>query len=638
MRVLIDSEFSMNTVWLSCKGLVLKIRGVSMESCAEKLAALRNQMRGASLDAYLIPLSDPHQSESVAAHFDRGAWLSGFTGSNYTIVVTHDGAWLWTDSRYFLQADSQLDPAHFSLGKLLAPGWADMHCFLANSMRDKIVAVDPEGLSVKRLDQLKGDLTAVGAEVRFLSTNLVDLVWKDRPPLIPREVLHWSSQYSGSDCEEKLRQVYSRLEGFFKVGRENSDGDFHYVETGLDAIAWLFNIRGADIPYSPLPYGYCVLSLVNRVWSARLFLYLDQVSAEVRQELLRAKVVLVAYESFHMHLRSLGGQAAFDYCRTCGAIRESLIAAGTACQDVSSPIFAQKSVKNAAEIDGMRAVHRTDGAAVVRFLCWLDSLSDFAEVDEVMLGDKLEMFRSADPDFRGPSFPTIAGYGPNGAVVHYRAQKGACRSIGPSEVLLIDSGGQYLGGTTDLTRTIHLGTPTQEERRVYTLVLRAHLALGDAVFPEGTSGAVIDMLARAPLWKEGLHYGHGTGHGVGCYLCVHESPPRIDYRGNHEGLVAGMVVSNEPGLYFEGAFGVRIENLVLVAKAQDLDRGGSFSYLRFEDLTLVPYCRSLIDIGMLSANELRAIDRYHERVLSEVGPLLTESEFFWLQKVCAPLC
>ncbi len=608
-----------------------------MESCGEKLEALRAEMQSAKLDAYLIALSDPHQSESVAAHFDRGAWLSGFTGSNYTILVTHDSAWLWTDSRYFLQAGSQLDSRHFSLGKLLAPGWADMHSFLSTSLPGKVVGVDPESLSVKRLDQLSGDLNTAGAELRLLSTNLVDVVWKDRPKLSVQEVVSWCSEYSGYSCKEKVLEICLRLDDIVKADRKSPEAEFHYVETGLDALAWLFNIRGSDIPYSPLAYGYCLLSFVNGFWSARLFLHLEKVTDDVRQELSRANVVLAEYDSFHSYLRGLGGRAAFDFSRTSAAIRESFIFAGMECQDVSSPIFARKAVKNCVEIDGMRAVHRADGAAVVRFLCWLDSLSDFQGIDEVSLGEKLEMFRSAEPSFRGPSFPTIAGSGPNGAVVHYRAQQGCCRAIGSSEVLLIDSGGQYVRGTTDLTRTIHLGNPTEEDRRIYTLVLKAHLALATAVFPEGTSGAAIDVVARVPLWKEGLHYGHGTGHGVGCYLCVHESPPRIDYRGTHEALAVGMVLSNEPGLYFEGKFGVRIENLVLVTKAQGQSEDSPLTYLCFENLTLVPYCRSLIDVGMLSAEERREIDCYHERVLAEVGPLVGEFESSWLQKVCAPL-
>jgi Xaa-Pro aminopeptidase len=572
---------------------------------ADRLTRLRAEMARARVDFWLVPSSDAHQSEYVPDCWQRRAWVTGFNGSMGNAVIGLDGAWLFADSRYWLQADRELDPNLVSLMRMGDHGVPSLPKFLAEMAANRRVGYDPMLHSPAEAKDLQDALRAAEAELVPLD-NLVDLVWTDRPALPDRPVEAWPPQFSGRTVAEKLALI--------RTGMAQAGAD-HLVVATLDELAWVFDIRGTDVDFNPIAIAW---GLISRD-SATLFIDPEKLTDTVRTHLAAAQVDHLHYAAFGDHLLALTGKVFVDRDQANQWILDRIALAPAKAHLGRSPVQLLRARKNPTEQDGMRRAHVRDGVAVVRFLAWLED--HFAGLTEIGAADRLEAFRRENERFRGLSFDTIAGFGPNGAIVHYRASEATNRTLDDRAIFLLDSGAQYLDGTTDITRTVHLGTPTPTEREHYTRVLRGHLALGRTRFPRGTTGTQLDAFARAPLWDVGLNYGHGTGHGVGCFLSVHQGPHRISPAPNDVGLEPGMIVSNEPGFYLTGAYGIRIENLVLVTEV--LPATSPFGpFYGFEDLTLVPYCHKLIDPRLLSPAEIAQVDAYHARVREALLPLL----------------
>ena len=587
-------------------------------------------MADAGWDGYLVPSADPHLSEYLPDHWKRREYLSGFTGSLGDLLVGKTGAWLWTDSRYFLQAEEQLAGTDISLCRLGIAGEPTLETVIDEHFPGMTVAVDPHTILVRDRERLTKALGKVSGQLILASHNLVDAVWEDQPSLPADPISIHPLSFAGISVADKISLVREHLATL--LPREGLS--YIHPISALDAVAWLFNIRGSDIPFNPLALGYAVISSDIAV----AYLNISIASREVVAQLAHEGVTVRPYGDFISSLEEYRGTWIIDPLSTNAAIIEMIERSNTPpVIRAPSPITLLKSVKNPVELEGMRMAHLLDGAAFTSLLHWLNTRVLDTEITELSLAEKLEEFRSQNPTYRGPSFPTIAGFGPHGAIVHYSATPSSASSVTPSALLLIDSGGHYLHGTTDATRTIHLGDPTPEEAERYTLVLKGHLALARAVFPAGTDGCDLDALARAPLWNHGLNYGHGTGHGVGCYLPVHEGPQRIALGRRSVSLLPGMVVSNEPGYYKPGAYGIRIENLLLVTERPDLASHELGEFLSFSPLSLVPYCRRLVVPSLLSDEERSQINAYHRFVRESLEPLLPRDISLWLQQETAPV-
>lgn len=620
------------------------------ESIQQRLDAMREVMKARDLYAYIIPMSDPHLNEYVPGCWQRLQWMSGFTGSAGTLLIDQEGCWLWTDSRYFVQAAEELLPGGISLMKIGVAGVETLEQWCKNRYGSRHVGVDPLTLSSSSGEQLRKALIEAGGELVCTSDNLVDLIWTTRPslPLFPVNI--WPIEYAGESYASKLQRVIDEL-------RPAGSQAKHLILTTLDSIAWLLNLRGQDIPYNPVFLAYLIISVSDSgPGRARLFVDGSRLAPEVTRYLEENGVELFAYEAFYAELQACQGVVVYDPATANYAI--SLILGNTAFPGgqvervpitEGNPVPLFKSQKNSVERDGMRASHRRDGFAVSRMLHWLERSSEVVgdeenapfAANEISVDEKLCELRSLDPLFVTPSFPSIVGVGAHGAIVHYRAKPESSVPVTKESVVLIDSGGQYCDGTTDITRTVYLGTPDAKEREFYTRVLKGHIAISRLIFPDRIDGSFIDAFARSYLWEIGKDYGHGTGHGVGCYLNVHEFPPSIAPKYRKAPLHEGMVVSNEPGYYEEGEFGIRIENLLLVVNAAC---SGQDRFLRFETLTKVPYCRALIEVSLLSADERQFVDRYHDEVLqlhtaqANALPSPEREEFVdWLTHACAPL-
>jgi Xaa-Pro aminopeptidase len=594
-------------------------------SVPARLAALRALMNEHSLDAWVVPSADAHQSEYVSVNWLRRGFISGFDGSAGTAVVLEDDARLWTDSRYFLQAGQQLEGTGFSLMKMGEPGVPTLEAWLGDSLDEGArVGINAAVFSVKGYEELERALSARGVTLVPLQVDLVDQVWGDDQPPMPDSALRVHPEsVAGESVAEKLGRCVLRME------REGVDA---MLVCALDEIAWTFNLRGADIAYNPV---FIAWALIERD-RATLFTGLDRLGPAVR-DALPASVRLRPYAEIDQACQALGAAGAkvwLDPAVASKRLAVILDESGAALHLATGPVPAWKAVKNPTEIAGMRAAHVRDGVAMVRFLRWLETAVPAGGVTELSTEARLERFRAMGEKFVGNSFNTIAGYAGHGAIVHYAANHESNAAVLPQGIFLVDSGGQYLDGTTDITRTIAMGEPTQEQRRAYTAVLRGHLQLRGARFKAGTNGYQLDVLARAPLWDFYLDYGHGTGHGVGAALCVHEGPFSVSLRKNMTALQPGHILSNEPGYYKAGEFGIRIENLVLVTKAHENEHG---TFLGFEDLTLCPYDRKLIDEALLSDGEKTQINAYHARVLEQLGPRLSGEELAWLEEACAPI-
>lgn len=597
-------------------------------SPSERLSALRSEMSSLNLDAFIIPSSDPHNSEYVAACFKRREYISGFTGSAGTAVVLKDKAYLWTDGRYTLQAGKELDEKYWKV-EMVGDG-VEMDDWLGDVVGEGgKVGVDPMVVRVEGGRKMKCSLEKSKVEIVEVQENLVDRIWKDRPEFPTGALRVHPIKYSGVDIKEKLKLLRAEME------KQNADA---LLVSMLDEVAWVLNIRGDDIPHCPVALAY----LLVEKESTKLFIEPSKIgeSSEVAKYLEESHVQVLPYEKTVATVKGLAddGKSIWMDNRSTSLALSS--AAGDLAVLETSPIPRLKAIKNQAELNGMKQAHLRDGAAVCSFLYWLEQrLADSSPLTEVEAGAKLEEFRAQQSDFLTTSFDTIAGVGPNGAIIHYSASPGTCRDVTQNEMFLLDSGGQYIDGTTDITRTMHFGKPSKREKECYTSVLKGHIALDTAVFPERTTGFMLDTLARAPLWSLGLDYRHGTGHGVGACLNVHEGPQSISPRvaSNRAALEPGMIVSNEPGYYEEGqeGFGIRIENLLYVVEKQ-VGFGGK-KYLGFERLTFVPIDSRLLDFDMLTASDRAWLNEYHVQCWEKISPLVSGSVRDWLHEKTRPL-
>lgn len=589
----------------------------------ERLEQIRAHMAADGVDFYLVPSSDAHQNEYVPSCWQRRAYVLGFTGSAGDALIEREGTRLWTDSRYWLQAEQQLEAEHCTLMRQGDPGVPNLADWLAENARGATVGVDPRVVSLSAARNLRKKLAAGQGELRSVESNYVDSVWTDAPKIPSAEAHVLDDVHTGRSVADKLAAIRESL-GAKDCG--------WLLLTTLDAIAWTLNLRGRDIAYNPLVISY---ALIGRD-SATLFVDSAKIPADVAAHLSAAGVDVEPYDAFGPAVGQLSGRVWLDPKTASLWVAELLDASGAERFEEANPVDRAKAVKNDVERAGMRAAHVRDGAALSRFLHWLEGAWGEG-LDELSAAQRLEGLRCEGQYFQGLSFPTISGFAAHGAIVHYGATEESKAKIDDSALYLVDSGAQYLDGTTDVTRTVHLGTPTPEERRHYTLVLRGHLAIRHVRFPRGTNGAQLDPLARRPLWEAGLDYGHGTGHGVGHYLNVHEGPHSISSRGTGVALEPGMIVSNEPGLYLQNRYGIRIENLVVVVEVLSADDTGTVPFYGFEDLTMVPYCRKLIDTALLERWELEAIDAYHRQVIDALREFVPDGTRSWLERETAPL-
>lgn len=585
-----------------------------------RLAALRAELARQGLDGFLVPHADRHQNEFQPPCEARLKWLTGFTGSAGAAVVLAERAALFVDGRYTLQATTETDPALYE------------HCHLVDHPPQdwlgaavgagQRIGYDPWLHTDDALTRVRTALDRHGAVLVAVDSNPLEALWQaeGRPPAPQAPLEAHPLAYAGTASADKRRAVAESLD---------AAGCQALVVSAPDSLAWLLNIRGGDVPYTPVALGFAVLLADATV---DLFVEPGKIGPEVRAHL-GPEVRPQPLAGFAMGLESLAGKRVrLDRLSAAAWIGERLRAAGAEVDLGDDPCALPRACKSPAECDGARAAHRRDGVALVRFLHWLDRQTT---LDEATAAATLDALRAEGEGYRGPSFPTIAGSGPNGAIVHYRAPETGSRTLQPGDLFLIDSGGQYRDGTTDVTRTVLFGgSPTAEMRRHYTLVLKGHLALGRAVFPKGTYGHQLDTLARASLWHAGLDYDHGTGHGVGSYLGVHEGPQRVSRIGNTVALAPGMILSNEPGYYRTGAYGIRTENLVLVQPHPQPPEGAERSLLHFETLTLAPYDRRLIEASLLSPEDRAQINAYHRMVYTSLAPLLPPPDRAWLETMC----
>jgi Xaa-Pro aminopeptidase len=597
-----------------------------MSSHADRLAALREQLKSERLDGFVVPLTDEHMSEYVGSYAQRLAWLTGFQGSAGTAVVLPEEAAIFVDGRYTLQVRSQVsadDWSYESVPETSAADWLKDH-----APEGARIGYDPWLHSRDWVKRATDALAARGAELVPVRRNPIDDVWTDRPEESKARLVVQPDELAGRSAADKRTDIADWL------GKIHADGA---VLSALDSIAWAFNVRGADVSHTPVALAF---ALVHADGTADLFVDGEKVGADVRQHLGNG-VRLHDKADFPAALSGMSGKTvAVDPERAVAAIFEALEKAGAKIIAVRDPTVLPRAIKNPVEIAGQKAAQTRDGASIAKFLHWIDEQATSGEVDELTASDKLHAFRKENAELRDLSFDTISGAGPNGAIVHYRSDETTNRKLENGSLYLVDSGGQYVDGTTDITRTIAIGEPTAEMRDRFTRVLQGHIALATAVFPKGTRGSQLDSFARRPLWEAGLDYAHGTGHGVGSFLSVHEGPQRISpvgsaQSGGDEPLQAGMVLSNEPGYYKSGEYGIRIENLVLVVDKQ-ID-GAEKEMLGFETLTFAPIDRRLIDADMLTMEERAWVNCYHAHVLARIGERLSGADLDWLTTACAPI-
>jgi len=591
----------------------------------ENIKKLRRLMKPHRIQAYLVPSSDPHQSEYVPEFWRRRAFLTGFTGSAGDALVTMKNAGLWTDSRYYLQAERELRGTGFSLFKWGAPGVPSWQEWAARNLKaGDCLGLDPLLITRRDYAKLEKELGAKSIRLRPVAANLVDAIWKERPAAPAGPVALLAERYTGESARSKLDRLRQKMV---------SEGADAHVLTHLDAIAWLFNIRGSDVPFNPVAIAYAIVTRKK----ARLYLTREKADREVRT-VLKKEVTFQAYSDFPAALRRLAAakkRVWLDEASVNQRVVSSLRGADLIFKP--SPVTIAKAVKNTSEIRGSKQAHRRDGAAMVKYLSWLEKAVPKGGVTELSAARRLEEIRRHQPRFRGLSFQTISSYGSHGAVVHYAVTPETDIPLKPEGTYLIDSGSQYLDATTDVTRTICLGRPTAEQRDRFTRILKGIIALTRTSFPQGTSGPQLDVLARRALWEKGLNYGHGTGHGVGAFLNVHEGPQGLaPARGFGIGLEPGMILSIEPGCYKEGEYGLRVENLVFVVKDPDRTKETSLFYT-FETLTLCPIELRLVKKNLLTEGELKWLNAYHRRVRKELTPLLEKDEAAWLKKATRPI-
>ncbi len=592
-----------------------------MEQIKKRLELLRGAMKNAGVSACIIPGTDPHASEYIADYWKERVWISGFTGSAGTAVVGLAKAGLWTDSRYFLQGAEQLAGTGIDLMKLAQPGTPDIISWLSSELKaGERVGVNAQMFSVNAYAAMKAELKVAGVEL--VSIDLLAQVWNDRPALPSDPFFVFDAQYAGKSVAEKLQSLREQM-------KKEHAGVF--VLSALDEIVWLFNIRGNDVSYNPVVISYALVTEDK----ATLFVSPEKVTPEAASFLQSEGVSLAPYADVYKALKAIpvSESVLLDGAKLNQSLFEAIPSACGICNRLS-PVNKMKSIKNAVEIEGYRRAMVEDGVALTRFYMWLEENVKTGKHTELSIDKQLCKFRSMGKNFMGESFGSIIGYGPHGAVVHYSATPESASTLKAENILLIDSGGQYLDGTTDITRTIALGTPTVQQKMDFTLVLKGNIALDTAIFPVNTRGSQIDILARKAMWDLGLNYGHGTGHGVGHFLNVHEGPQSIRAEENSVVLEPGMVMSNEPGLYRTGQHGVRTENMMVVVPAMTSEFG---QFLKFETLTLCPIDQELIDMEIMTPAEIDWINNYHQKVYDKISPLLNEDERDWLSRKCAKL-
>ncbi|MEQ8747759.1 aminopeptidase P family protein [Pyruvatibacter sp.] len=596
---------------------------------APRVALLRAELARHGLDGFIIPRADEHQGEYVPARAERLKWLTGFGGSAGMAIVLKDKAAIFIDGRYTLQVRDQVDMNVFEPQHLVdepATRWIGEN--LTHGAR---LGFDPWLHTAAAADRLRTACTKAGAELVPCTDNPVDAIWENQPGIPVGAVVPHPLSYAGEDHEEKLARIAEKLE---------ADDVDAAILTQPDSIAWLFNIRGQDVSHTPLPLAF---ALMHAKGHAELFIDERKLSSETRKHL-GNKVTLHAPGRLKEALDELGAakrEIRLDITSAADWIKQRLDSAGAIIKPGDDPCLLPKARKNDIEIEGMRTAHRRDGAAVTRFLAWLSREATSGTQSEISAAQALEAFRAETGALKDLSFDTISGSGPNGAIVHYRVTQATNRTLGPGDIYLVDSGAQYLDGTTDITRTVAIGEPAQtndlkDVRDRFTRVLKGHIGLAMARFPKGTSGSQLDVLARNALWQAGLDFDHGTGHGVGSYLSVHEGPQRISKLPHNVSLDPGMVISNEPGFYKTGCYGIRIENLVAVTPPTDID-GGERPMMAFETLTLAPIDRTLIDPTLMDATERAWLNTYHARVLTELAPLLPPEDQAWLEQATRAL-
>ena len=597
-----------------------------MSSYADRLKALREQLKAEKLDGFVVPLTDEHMSEYVGSYAQRLAWLTGFQGSAGAAVVLPQEAAIFVDGRYTLQVRQQVSPTEWSyqsVPETSTTQWLEEH-----APEGARIGYDPWLHTRDWVTKAKEALASRGAELVPVARNPIDEIWTDRPETSKAHLVVQPDQYAGKSAAEKRTEIGDWL------GKHHADAA---VLSALDSIAWAFNIRGADVTHTPVALAY---ALVHADGTADLFVASEKISADVRQHLGNG-VRLHERAEFESALADLKGKTVVvDPERAVAAIFEALEKAGAKVLPMRDPVVLPKAIKNPVEIAGQKSAQERDGAVISRFLHWIDEEAPKGGVDELIASDHLESLRRENEELRDLSFDSISGAGPNGAIVHYKSSEKTNRKLEQGQLYLIDSGGQYVDGTTDITRTVAIGQPTAEMRDRFTRVLKGHIAIATAVFPKGTRGSQLDSFARRPLWEAGLDYAHGTGHGVGSFLSVHEGPQRISpvgssQSGGDEPLQAGMILSNEPGYYKTGEYGIRIENLVLVCEREI--EGAEKEMLGFETLTFAPIDRRLIDAQMLEPEELIWLNCYHAHVLAKIGPKLEGKDLEWLQHACAPI-
>lgn len=622
------------------------------------------------LDALAVPSEDYHQSEYVSARDKRRAFVSGFTGSAGLALITMNEARLWTDGRYFLQASQELSD-QWKLMRLGEDPGVDI--WMADNLpNNAAVGIDPWCISVDTAQRWERAFTKKRQKLVQTSTNLVDEVWKNRPPAETNPVIIQPLEFSGRSVADKLEDLRERLM------QEKAQG---IIITALDEVAWLYNVRGTDVSYCPVVHAFAIVT------SKSAFFYVDKkkVSSEINSHMKENGIEVREYGEVSSDVALLASNQLRpspvtditendineEEEKTCGFI---WVDPGSCCYALyskldsdkvvlqQSPLAIAKAIKNPVELEGLRKAHIRDGAAVVQYLVWLDKQMQenygaagyFLEVEsknkkqqssetmkltEVSASDKLESFRASKEHFRGLSFPTISSVGPNAAIIHYSPDAETCSELDPDSIYLFDSGAQYQDGTTDITRTVHFGKPSSHEKACYTAVLKGHISLGNARFPSGTAGHTLDILARVPLWKDGLDYRHGTGHGIGSYLNVHEGPHLISFRtpARHVPLQASMTVTDEPGYYEDGNFGIRLENVLVIKEADTKFNFGDKGYLAFEHITWAPYQKKLIDQSLLTPEEIEWVNSYHSTCRDILAPYLDESEMAWLKRSTEPL-
>ena len=589
----------------------------------ERVGRLRSWMKENVVTAFVFPSSDPHNSEYVADHWKSREWISSFSGSAGTAVVTLEHAALWTDSRYFIAAEKELNGTGFQLMKLRVEGTPSVSEWLASELSTyerAVVGLDGNVNSFAEVAALEQELATKGnITVRTDADPMAEL-WTDRPVIPDNMVSLHPLEYSGESTSSKVSRVRKQL---LDCG---ADG---LLVTALDEIAWVLNLRGSDVHCNPVFVSYLLISPEN------ITLYINNVKLpdDVKAYLMSEHIDVQAYESVVEGLRLYAGKSLLVDMSSTNYSLATAVPFEKVCSGVS-PIASMKAVKNKVEQDGFRAAMLRDGVAVVKFLAWLKSAVEAGGQTEISLDDRLTALRAEQPKFKGISFDTIVGYEAHGAIVHYEATPETDIPVQPHGLVLIDSGAQYLDGTTDITRTIALGELSEEQCRVYTLVLKGHIQLDMCRFPAGACGSQIDALARAPMWREGYNYMHGTGHGVGSCLNVHEGPHQIRMEWRPAPLQAGMTVTNEPGIYLEGKFGVRIENTLLIVPAESTAFG---DFLKFETLTLTPIDTAPIVLEMLSTEEREWLNNYHRRVYESLSPYLEGNEKEWLRKATLPI-